>query len=67
MHSTIIHTIIGCCFLYLRRTLSPQANKISQSEGGFKKQSSLFNNIKILDKSFNTGLYIYVYREKQKL
>jgi len=56
IYTTIIYTIIGCCFLYLRKTLSPQANKISQSEGGFKKQSSLFNSIKILDKSFKTGL-----------
>lgn len=51
-----MYTIIGCCFLYLRRTLSPQANKVSQSEGGFKKQSPLFSRIKILDKSFKTGL-----------
>lgn len=51
-----MYTIIGCCFLYLRRTLSPQANKISQSVGGFKKQSSLLSNIKILDRSFKTGL-----------
>lgn len=48
--------MIGCCFLYLRKTLSPQANNISQSEGGFRKQSSLFKIINILDKSFKTGL-----------
>ncbi len=57
LNQKFVLTWSGFCFLYLRSTRSPHASSVSQSAGGRPIRSSgLFSNIKIRERSFNTGL-----------